>query len=56
MKIVKIIGCDDTTYIDEEDWGAIFSPIELKIIRKLADLSKKNSSYQCQPEIRIEEK
>ena len=51
---IKIIGCDDTTYIEEDDWGASFSPAELKIIRKLADLSEKNSDYQCQPIIRIE--
>ena len=53
MRIV-ISGCDDSTYIDEEDWGMSFSPIELEIIGKLADLSEKNSGYQCQPTIRIE--
>ena len=53
MRIV-ISGCDDSTYIDEEDWGMSFSQEEIEIIGKLADLSEKNSCYQCKPVIRIE--
>ena len=52
---IAISGCDDTTYIDEEDWGMGFSQEEIEIIGKLADLSEKNSHYQCQPVIRIED-
>ena len=51
---IAIVGCDDTTYIDEEDWGMSFSAEELEILGKLADLSRKKSDYQCQPVIRIE--
>lgn len=54
MRIV-ICGCDDITYIDEEDWGMSFSREEIEIIGKLADLSDKKSEYVCQPIIRIEE-
>lgn len=50
---IEIVGCDDTTYIDEKDWGKSFSSDELEIIGKLADLSEKKSSYGCQPIIRI---
>lgn len=52
---IAISGCDDTTYIDEDDWGMPFSQEEIEIIGKLADLSEKNSSYGCQPVIVIEE-
>ena len=55
MTRIAICGCDDTTYIDEDDWGMSFSQDELEIIGKLADLSEHNSTYQCQPIIRIEE-
>lgn len=51
---IAIVGCDDTTYISEEDWGMSFSAEELEILGKLADLSRKKSDYQCQPVIRIE--
>lgn len=52
---IAIHGCDDTTYIDEDDWGMEFSPQELEIIGKLASLSKKKSFYGCMPTIEIEE-
>lgn len=52
---IAIHGCDDSTYITEEDWGMSFSLEEKEIIGKLADLSKKNSHYGCQPIIEIEE-
>lgn len=55
MTRIKISGCDDTTFIDEEDWGMPFSQEELEIIGKLADLSCKLSTYVCQPTITIEE-
>lgn len=55
MTRIAIYGCDDTTYIDENDWGMPFSMDELDVIGKLADLSKHNSKYQCQPTIEIEE-
>ena len=54
MRIV-ISGCDDATYIDEEDWGGEFTPDELKTIRKLSELSHEISSYICEPTIEIEE-
>ena len=39
---IEIVGCDDTTYITEEDWGMSFSSEEIEIIGKLTDLSVKN--------------
>lgn len=38
---IKIVGCDDTTYIDEEDWGMPFSKEEIEIIDKLEHFSTK---------------
>lgn len=55
MTRICIYGCDDTTYIDENDWGMPFSQEELEIIGKLADLSCKISICGCQPTIEIEE-
>lgn len=55
MIIIKIEGCDDTTYINENDWGMPFSSEELEIIGKLSDLSKKISFYGCMPVIEIVE-
>ena len=52
---IAIHGCDDTTYINEEDWGMDFSIDEIGIIGKLAELSEKKSFYGCMPVIKIEE-
>lgn len=48
---IKIVGCDDTTYIDEEDWGMPFSKEEIEIIGKLADISRSKHTYVCEPYI-----
>ena len=56
MTVIKIVGCDDTTYITENDWGMTFSAEELEIIGKLADLSKKIQCYYCMPVIEITER
>jgi len=49
--IIKIIGCDDTTYILIKD----ISDDEIHTIRYLADLSKEISRYSCEPIIEIVE-
>ena len=41
-------GCDDTTYTEIE-----LSNEELKSLIKIAKANNKNSSYDCQPNIRV---
>lgn len=55
MMNIKIVAYDDTTYIDEEDWGMSFSKEEIEIIGKLADISKSKHSYVSEPYIEVEE-
>lgn len=52
---IAIYGCDDTTYIDEEDWGEKFTDSEIKTLKKLEKLSHEFSYCQCQPVLEIEE-
>lgn len=56
MITIKIIGCHDETWIDEDDWGMDFSPEELGIIDKLAKLSVKRAGgfAPCSPTIEID--
>lgn len=52
---IAIHGCDDTTYIDEEDWGEKFTDSEIKTLKKLEKLSHEFSYCKCQPVLEIEE-
>lgn len=47
---ICLIGCDDITYIEIE-----FTEDEKKIVEKLVELSKENSSCYCQPTMSIKE-
>lgn len=52
---IAIYGCDDTTYIDEKDWGGKFTDSEIKTLKKLDKLSHECSGYQCQPVLKLKE-
>lgn len=52
---IAIYGCDDTTYIDEKDWGGKFTDSEIKTLKKLDKLSHECSGYQCQPVLELKE-
>ena len=49
MKEIRISGCDDTTYITENDWGRDFTKDEIKVFIKIELLSRKKAEYMCQP-------
>ena len=53
---ITIYGCDDSTCIDEEDWGGKFTDSEIKILKKLDKLSHELSGYPCQPVLELEDK
>lgn len=53
---IAIYGCDDTTYIDEKDWGGKLTDSEIKTLKKLDKLSHECSGYPCQPTLALENK
>lgn len=48
-KVIKIKGCDATTYIREEEFGKPFTHDEKIFLNRLSKVSEKCSSYQCEP-------
>lgn len=55
VKAIVINGCDDTTYIQEKDWGKTFTPDEIYTIEKICDLSQQISTYRCMPTVGFRE-
>lgn len=55
MRRIELVGCDDTTYITEKDWGREFTKDEMEVFKKIEKLSCKNSKCLCQPEFYLEE-
>lgn len=54
-KAIVISGCDDTTYIQEKDWGKPFTPDEVFTIEKICALSQQISTYRCMPTVKFRE-
>lgn len=54
-KAIVIIGCDDTTYVQEKDWGKPFTPDEVFTIEKICALSQQLSTYGCMPIVEFRE-
>lgn len=54
-KAIVISGCDDTTYIQEKDWGRPFTPDEVFTIEKICALSQQLSIYMCMPIVKFRE-
>lgn len=52
---IAIYGCDDTTRIEEKDWGGKFTDSEIKTLKKVGKLSRELSEYACQPVLELED-
>lgn len=52
MKVyeISIEGCHDTTYIE-----IALTPIEYALIKRISEMSIKNSHYTCMPYLEIKE-
>jgi hypothetical protein len=48
MTIIEIQGCDDCTVVKLD-----LTDTELETVRKLAEASQKESTYNCMPKIRL---